>query len=151
LPTRLISAEPVTDLSVCEYQETRNPAPINPKTNKPYTPDERNQETFAGASISKNEIRQCLQAKTPIENHHIVFEDYRDAWQSLTAETRVMKHEQKYSLHGELLRLQNSMCCALDGWHATCGLFYSNFPLVSPDILLQNRAAGHLLCTLSDV
>jgi hypothetical protein len=35
LPTRLISAQPVTDLSVCEYQETRNPVPINPKTNKP--------------------------------------------------------------------------------------------------------------------
>jgi Pentapeptide repeats (9 copies) len=86
-PAQIVAAQPTTDLSVCEYQETRNPVPINPKTNKPYTPDERNQETFAEASISKHEIRQCLKAKTPIKNHHIVFEDYRDAWQELAKET----------------------------------------------------------------
>jgi len=87
LPSRISYAQPTTDLSVCAYQETRNPIPSNPKTDKPYTPDERNQEPFAGASITKDGIRQCLQAKMPITNHHIVFEDYRDAWQELTKET----------------------------------------------------------------
>ena len=87
LPPRPISAQSATELSVCEYQERRNPVPINPKTNKAYTPDERNQEPFTEASITKEAIRQCLQAKKPIENHHIVFEDYRDAWQEMAKET----------------------------------------------------------------
>ena len=87
LPPHLISAQPATDLSVCNYQETRENIPMNPKTNKPYTPDERNQEPFTEASITKDAIRQCLQAKKPIENHHVVFEDYRDAWQEMAKET----------------------------------------------------------------
>jgi uncharacterized protein YjbI with pentapeptide repeats len=75
------------NLSVCEYKETRNPIPINLKTKKPYTSDERNQEPFAEASISKDKIQHCLEAKTYIKNHHIIFEDYRDAWQELAKET----------------------------------------------------------------
>src|SRR5262249_35758060 len=70
--------------SICEYQETRQPVPTKPKTNEPYTPDERNQEPFAGGSISKEQIKQCLRAEQPIQNHHILFEDYRDAWQELS-------------------------------------------------------------------
>jgi hypothetical protein len=80
------SAQSTAETSVCEYQETRQHVPVNPKTNKPYTPEERNQEPFAGASISKEQIKQCLRAQEPIQNHHIVFEDYRDAWQELTKE-----------------------------------------------------------------
>jgi hypothetical protein len=75
-----------TDTSICVYKETRKNVPINPKTNKPYTPDERNQESFAKSSISKEEIKQCLRAKVSIANHHIVFEDYRDAWKELAKE-----------------------------------------------------------------
>ena len=70
LPTRSISAQPVTELAVCEYHG---------KGEKP--------EQFKGASINKDEIRQCLQSKTPIKNHHIVFEDYLDVWQSLAKAT----------------------------------------------------------------
>ena len=87
LEAEIMAAKDAADLSFCEYQETRNPIPINPKTNEPYKPGERNQEPFAGASITKEDIRQCLRAKTPIENHHIVLEDYQDAWQSLAMET----------------------------------------------------------------
>src|SRR5687767_7401792 len=76
-----------TKPAVCEYQEKRKSVPINLKTNKPYAPDERNQEPFDGGSISKDEIRQCLQAKTPVKNHHILFEDYWKAWASLAKET----------------------------------------------------------------
>jgi hypothetical protein len=76
-----------TPPAVCEYQEKRKPIPTNPKTNNPYAPDERNQEPFDGGSISKDEIRQCLQAKTPIKNHHIMFDDYWQAWASLAKET----------------------------------------------------------------
>ena len=76
-----------TKPAVCEYQEKRKPIPINPKTKGPYAPDERNQEPFDGGSISKDEIRQCLQAKTWVKNHHIWFEDYRDVWQSLAKAT----------------------------------------------------------------
>src|SRR5262245_9767934 len=57
------SAQSPSDTSVCEYQETRQNVPINPKTNQPYTPKQRNQEPFAGASISKEHIKQCLQAQ----------------------------------------------------------------------------------------
>jgi uncharacterized protein YjbI with pentapeptide repeats len=81
------SAQSPTDTSMCTYQETRQTVPRNPNTNKPYTPEERNQEPFAGASISKEDIKQCLQAKQPIQNHHIVFEEYRDAWKELAEET----------------------------------------------------------------
>jgi hypothetical protein len=80
------SAQSLAQTSICTYQETRQNVPINPKTNKPYTPEERNQEPFAGASISKEQIKQCLRAQKPIQNHHIVFEDYRDAWQELARE-----------------------------------------------------------------
>jgi hypothetical protein len=69
--------------TICEYKETRKPVPPNPKTNKPY---KRNAEPFSEPSIRKDEIRQCLQAKTPITNHHILFEDYRDAWKELAKE-----------------------------------------------------------------
>ena len=88
LDTHALFAQTTTAPSVCEYEETRgDKTPINPKTNKPYTPDERNQEPFDGGSITKDEIKECLQAETPIKNHHIVFEDYRDAWQELAKAT----------------------------------------------------------------
>jgi hypothetical protein len=80
------SAQSPSDTSICEYQETRQNAPINPKTSKPYTPEERNQEPFAGPSITKEQIKQCLQAEQHVKNHHILFEDYRDAWQDLAKE-----------------------------------------------------------------
>jgi hypothetical protein len=67
-----------TKPAVCAYQGERK-FPINPKTNKPYMPDERNQEPFDGGSIRMDEIRQCLQAGAPIKNHHIIFDDY---WQA---------------------------------------------------------------------
>jgi len=54
LHTSNTSAQSTPETSECAYQETRNPVPTNPKTNKPYTPEERNQEPFAGASISKD-------------------------------------------------------------------------------------------------
>src|SRR5947209_864423 len=60
------SAQSTTKNSVCEYQETRQNVPTNPKTNQPYTPDERIQEPFAGPSITKEQIKQCLRAETPI-------------------------------------------------------------------------------------
>jgi hypothetical protein len=85
-PHTTVAQPQSTNPAVCEYQEKRN-FPINPKTNKPYTPDERNQEPFDGGSISKDEIRQCLQAGTPIKNHHIIFDDYWQAWASLAKET----------------------------------------------------------------
>src|SRR5215471_16921633 len=81
------SAQSTAEPSICTYRETRQNVPINPKTNKPYTPDERNQESFAGPSIIKEQIKRCLQAQKPIQNHHIVFEDYRNAWQELAKET----------------------------------------------------------------
>ena len=84
---RATSAQPPADTSVCEYQETRKNVPINPQTNEPYAPEERNQEPFAGASISNAQIKQCLEATIPITNHHIVFEEYRDAWEELAKET----------------------------------------------------------------
>src|SRR5215510_1596930 len=85
------SAQSPSDTSVCEYQETRQNVPINPKTNQPYTPDERNQEPFVRATITKEQIQDCLRAnmnvpedkRIPIKNHHILFEDYRDAWLGL--------------------------------------------------------------------
>ena len=86
IPPSTTSAQSTPDTSICTYQETRQNVPINPKTNKPYTPDERNQEPFAGASISKEQIKQCLRAEQPIKNHHVLFEDYRDAWQELAKE-----------------------------------------------------------------
>ena len=85
-PHMTVAQPQSTNPAVCEYQEKRN-FPINPKTNKPYMPDERNQEPFNGGSISKDEIRQCLQAGMPIKNHHIIFDDYWQAWQSLAKET----------------------------------------------------------------
>jgi uncharacterized protein YjbI with pentapeptide repeats len=88
LDTHAIFAQPTTAPAVCTYKETRGEkTPINPKTKKPYTPNQRNQEPFDGGSITKDEIKKCLQAKVPIKNHHIVFEDYRDAWQELAKET----------------------------------------------------------------
>jgi hypothetical protein len=87
LYSRSTSAQYTGETSICTYQETRQNVPINPKTNKPYTPEERNQEPFTGASISKEHIKQCLQAKQPLKNHHIVFENYRDSWKELTKET----------------------------------------------------------------
>ncbi|ETW98661.1 MAG: hypothetical protein ETSY1_17875 [Candidatus Entotheonella factor] len=88
LHTRPASAwSPVAQAPVtCDYQETRNPVPINPKTKKPYTVDERHQEPFDGDSISKAQIKACLRLNlyqpkrrwVAIKNHHIVFEDYRD-------------------------------------------------------------------------
>src|SRR5215467_8148596 len=76
LHQRATSAQSPTEASMCARNER-----MNPKTNKPYTSDERNQEPFAGASISKEHIKQCLRAEQTIKNHHILFEDYRDAWQ----------------------------------------------------------------------
>jgi hypothetical protein len=73
---------------MCTYQETRQNTLINPKTNQPYImPYERNQEPWVKASIAKEEIKQCLRAQKPIQNHHILFEDYRDAWKELAQET----------------------------------------------------------------
>src|SRR5207247_1498940 len=88
------------------YKETRKDIPINPKTNKPYTPDERNQEPFAEASISKEHIKQCLQANKPINNHHIVFEDYRDAWQALAKESG--KYDIPLLIEGGVLHAKTS-------------------------------------------
>ena len=85
-PHTTVAQPQSTNPAVCEYQKKRN-FPINPQTNKPYMPDERNQEPFDGGSISKDEIRQCLQAGTPIKNHHIIFDDYWQAWASLAKET----------------------------------------------------------------
>ena len=85
-PHMTVAQPQSTNPAVCEYKEKRN-FPINPKTNKPYMLDERNQEPFDGGSISKDEIRQCLQAKTLIKNHHIIFDDYWQAWVSLAKET----------------------------------------------------------------
>jgi hypothetical protein len=65
------SAQSTGDSSVC----VRENVPLNLK-----------QEPFI-ASIAKAEIKQCLQANKLITNHHIVFEDYRDAWQELAKET----------------------------------------------------------------
>ncbi|ETX04783.1 MAG: hypothetical protein ETSY2_26850 [Candidatus Entotheonella gemina] len=73
-------AEPAPQPLACDYRETRG---INPKTKKPYTPHERHQEPFDGGSITKAEVKACLKAKKTIKNHHIVFEDYRDACQEL--------------------------------------------------------------------
>jgi hypothetical protein len=55
-------AQPPTKTSVCEYKETRQHVPINPQTNQPYTPEERNQGPFARASITKKQIQDCLRA-----------------------------------------------------------------------------------------
>jgi hypothetical protein len=74
------SAQSTAQPSVCEYQETRTDIPINPKTNKPYTPEERYQEPFAEASINPDKIKQCLKDRQTITNHHIVFEDLVTAW-----------------------------------------------------------------------
>jgi hypothetical protein len=76
------SAQSSAETSMCVMEKV----PLNPKTNKPYTPDELKQEPFV-ASISKTQIKQCLQAREPIWYHHILFEDYRDAWQELAKET----------------------------------------------------------------
>lgn len=73
-----------TDISVCEYQERRKNIPINSKANQSYTTDKRNQGPFAYDSrISKDDIKTCLGAGEPIQYHHILFEDYRDAWHEL--------------------------------------------------------------------
>ena len=83
-----LSAEAPKAPLACTYQETRDEqTPINPKTDKPYTLDERNQEPFDGGSIEKKEIKTCLEARTFIKNHHIAYEDYRDAWLELAQET----------------------------------------------------------------
>jgi hypothetical protein len=74
------SAQTTAQPAVCEYQETRTDVPFNPKTNKPYTPEERHQEPFAEASITTDKIKQCLKARQTITNHHIVFEDLVTAW-----------------------------------------------------------------------
>src|SRR5215471_2485989 len=46
LHSNTTSAQSTPDSSICVYKETRQNVPINPKTNQPYTPDERNQEPF---------------------------------------------------------------------------------------------------------
>jgi uncharacterized protein YjbI with pentapeptide repeats len=74
----LTAAQSDTESSVCEHREKWE-----------------NPETFQGPSITKDKIKQCLRANMnipeenwmPIKNHHIVFEDYRDAWQELAKET----------------------------------------------------------------
>src|SRR5262249_54938553 len=86
LHLRTTSAQSTPDISICAYQETRQNVPINPKTNQPYTPEERDQKPFVKASISKEDIKQCLRATQTIKNHHILFEDYQDAWQELAKE-----------------------------------------------------------------
>src|SRR4030095_16339346 len=80
---RVAGAVIEAETSICTYQETRQNVPINAKTSKPYTPEERNQEPFAGPSITKIQIKQCLREQKPIQNHHVLFDDYRDAWQEL--------------------------------------------------------------------
>jgi uncharacterized protein YjbI with pentapeptide repeats len=65
-----VSAQSEPDLSFCTYEGRWE----NPKE-------------FSGASIRKAQIKLCLAAKKPITNHHIVFEEYRDAWQELAKET----------------------------------------------------------------
>ena len=95
LHPRATSAQSPADTPICTYQETRQNVPINPKTNKPYTPEQRNHEPFGGASISKEDIKHCLRAEKSIMNHHIVFEDYRAAWQELAQGTG--KYDTDYS------------------------------------------------------
>src|SRR5262249_44592161 len=80
--------ESINETPICTYQETRKHVPINPKTHKPYTAEEQNQEPFIKPSISKAQIKGCLRGQKPIHNHHILFEDYRDAWQELAQETK---------------------------------------------------------------
>ena len=90
------SAQSLAKASICDYQETRQNVPINPKTNKPYMPAERNQEPFAEASIKEEQIKECLRANMnvpedkyiPIRNHHIVFEEYLKAWKALAEEKK---------------------------------------------------------------
>ncbi len=71
LHPRLASAQSDTQPAGCEYQKTWE-----------------NPETFQGPSIALELIQQCLREKKPIKNHHIIFEDYRDAWVSLAKETK---------------------------------------------------------------
>src|SRR5262249_21655957 len=104
LHSHTTSAQSPTITSPCIYQETRQNVPINPKTTKPYTPEERNQEPFAGASITKDEIQQCLREEKPIQNHHIVFEDYRDGWQELAKE--MGKYDIPLLIEGGVLHAQ---------------------------------------------
>src|SRR5262249_43146725 len=100
-------AQHPTKTSVCEYQEKRKHIPINPKTNKPYTLDERNEEPFVKASISKKQIKQCLQAQRFINHHHILFEDYRDAWQELAKETG--KYDIPLGIEGGVLHAETHL------------------------------------------
>ena len=64
----------------CRYKETRKNIPINPKTKKPF---KRNEEPFEKPSITKTQIELCLRERVAIKNHHIAFEDYREAWQTI--------------------------------------------------------------------
>src|SRR5215470_16870838 len=75
-----IFAQSLAKASICDYQETRQNVPINPNTNQSYTYKERNQEPFVKASISKEQIKECLRTKKSIQYHHILFEDYQDVW-----------------------------------------------------------------------
>src|SRR5215831_16459135 len=70
IPPSTTSAQSPTDSSMCA------------RSYYTYTHEEMKREPFV-ASISKRQIKQCLREGKRIQNHHIVFEDYRDAWQEL--------------------------------------------------------------------
>jgi hypothetical protein len=127
-------ARPPTKTFVCEYQEKRKPVPINPKTNKPYTPDERNQEPFAGASISKKDIKQCLRATQTIKNHHIVFKEYRKAWQELTEE--LGKYDTPLFIEGGVLHAETSYERdeKTDGYVSSIDLWAFRDPTLTKDV-----------------
>jgi Pentapeptide repeats (9 copies) len=100
----IIFAQSSADTSKCEMENV----PLNPKTNKPCTGDALKQEPFI-KSISKEDIKQCLQARKSIKNHHIVFKEYRDAWKEVAEELGT--HDIPLCIEGGVLHAETRYEC----------------------------------------